>query len=165
MKRFWSGVITAAVVATVGLGAQAGQSSPPAPAGAGAGQAGQGAAAPAQAGAQKIMVSGCVENAPPAAGAAAGAAPTFILADAKMAGAAEGGRAVGTTGAAATRYELDADAKTISAHLNHQVEITGTLQSSAAAPAGAPGAARGGAGASAPRLKVESVKMVSATCS
>jgi hypothetical protein len=43
-------------------------------------------------------------------------------------------------------------------HLNHQVEITGTVQ-----PASG-GAAAGGA-AAAPMLKVESVKMVAAKCS
>ena len=86
-----------------------------------------------------------------------------------MSGSAAGG-AVGTSGTAA-RYSLSGDEKTISPHLNHQVEITGTLDSgSAGAGAGAPsagagaGASAGGASAAGPTLKVESVKMVSATC-
>jgi hypothetical protein len=60
---------------------------------------------------------------------------------------------VGTTGTATTaaRYQLEGEEKLISSHLNHQVEITGTVS-----------AATGGAAA--PILKVESVKMVAATC-
>jgi hypothetical protein len=56
------------------------------------------------------------------------------------------------------RYQLDGEEKAISPHLNHQVEVTGTVE-----PAGA-GAAAGATGAG-PTLKVQSVKMVSATCS
>jgi hypothetical protein len=64
------------------------------------------------------------------------------------------------------RYQLDGEEKTISPHLNHQVEITGTVQGGAAPGAGAGAAAAGaGAGAAGPTLKVDSVKMVSATCS
>jgi hypothetical protein len=62
------------------------------------------------------------------------------------------------------RYQLEGDEKAISPHLNHQVEITGTVEGGASArpsaEAGAAGAAAGG-----PMLKVESVKMVAATCS
>jgi hypothetical protein len=114
--------------------------------------------------ANKMTISGCIENAPAAAAAAGGAAAggaasaqaKFILANAKPAGAA--GAAVGTAGTTATRYQLEGDEKTISPHLNHQVEITGTVQPAAG------GAAAGGA-AAAPMLKVESVKMVAAKCS
>ena len=85
------------------------------------------------------MIAGCIQTAPPAA-PAAGAAPAaavaskFDLANAKVVS----GGPVGTTGAAPTamRYRLDGDDKTISTHLNHQVEITGTLS-----PATATGAA------------------------
>lgn len=119
----------------------------------------------------KMTIAGCIESAPAAAagggaagGAAAAGAPAggasaqarFVLANAKPAGAAGG--AVGTAGSAATRYQLEGDEKTISPHLNHQVEITGTVQPAAG------GAAAGGA-AAAPMLKVESVKMVAAKCS
>jgi hypothetical protein len=76
-------------------------------------------------------------------------------------GGAPGAGAVGTSGSA-TRYQLEGDEKTISPHLNHQVEITGTLQGGATATATSPG---GAASASAtPTLKVESLKMISATC-
>jgi hypothetical protein len=62
---------------------------------------------------------------------------------------------VGTSGSAAgvTRYRLEGEEKTISAHLNQQVEIIGTV---------GPAQASGAAGA--PMLKVESVKMVAAKC-
>ena len=107
-----------------------------------------------------VMIAGCIQAAPPAAPGAGGtpAAPgasKFDLANAKVVS----GGPVGTTGAAPTamRYRLEGDEKTISTHLNHQVEITGTVT-----PATAGGIA--GATAATPMLKVESVKMVSATC-
>jgi hypothetical protein len=108
-----------------------------------------------------MTISGCIQNAPAAAatpgGAPAAPAAKFVLANAK---AAAGAGAVGTAGSAATatRYQLEGEEKTISPHVNHQVEITGTVQ-----PAGA-GAAAGGATA-APMLKVESVKMTADKCS
>ena len=114
-----------------------------------------------------MTIAGCIQSAPAAAagggaagGAAAGGASAqarFVLANAKPAGGAAGA-AVGTVGTAATRYQLEGEEKTISPHLNHQVEITGTVQPAAG------GAAAGGA-AAAPMLKVESVKMVAAKCS
>lgn len=114
--------------------------------------------------ASKVTISGCIQNAPTASATPGGAAPAaggpaakFVLANAK---AATDAGAVGTAGAAvtATRYQLDGEEKTISTHLNHQVEITGTVQ-----PAGAGAAA--GAAAAGPMLKVESVKMIAAKCS
>ena len=152
MKKLWSGVIAASFVATVGLSAQ--QAPPAAPGGA------QQPAPSAQAttGAKTVTLSGCIQNAPaPAAGATASAtAPKFVLST-KAGGATGAGAAVGTSGAA-MRYQLDGEEKSISPHLNHQVEITGTVQ-----PAGA--AAAAGATGAGPTLKVDSVKMVSATCS
>lgn len=107
--------------------------------------------------ASKVTMSGCIQAAPPAAAApgAPAAKPAeskFDLASAKVVS----GEAVGTTGSAATatRYRLEGDEKTISTHLNHQVEITGTVSPATA----------GGASA-APMLKVESVKMLAAKCS
>jgi hypothetical protein len=103
----------------------------------------------------KTTISGCIQTSPPAApapGATASAATAskFDLAGAKLVTPAP----VGTTGTSTvTRYRLEGDEKTLSPHLNHQVEIVGTV--SAATAAGA---------AAAPMLKVESVKMISATC-
>jgi hypothetical protein len=76
-----------------------------------------------------------------------------------------GSSAVGTAGttAAGTQYRLEADDKALSPHLNHQVELTGTVQNSSASATGAANAAPGSAVAG-PTLKVDSVKMVSATC-
>ena len=115
---------------------------------------------PATTQATTVMIAGCIQSTPPAAPGAGGtaAAPAtskFDLANAKVVS----GGPVGTTGAAATamRYRLEGDEKTLSSHLNHQVEITGTVT-----PAAAAGAA--GTTSAAPMLKVESVKMVAATC-
>src|SRR5688572_23967918 len=164
MKKFWSGVIAASFVATVGLSAQqAPPTSPPAAPGSPQQPA---PSAQAQGQAKTVTVSGCIQNAPAAsatataagASASASAAPKFVLSTkGGAAGAGGAGAAVGTSGTA-MRYQLDGDDKSISPHLNHQVEITGTVQ-----PAGASAAA--GATGAGPTLKVDSVKMVSATCS
>lgn len=116
---------------------------------------------------EKVTISGCIESAPTAVGGAAASAaagPKFMLSNAKM-GDAAARSAVGTSGtaAAATRYRLDGEEKTISPHLNHQVEITGTVQTSSASATGEANAAPGSAAAG-PVLKVDSLKMVSATC-
>ena len=169
MRKFWSGVLAATFVASVSVAAAQEQAPrPSSPGGAGAvGTAGDQAPSPArgaQGGASKsITVSGCIQNAPAAtakadAGGAAASASSgakFILAM-KPAGGAAGGGAVGTAGSGGAKYQLDGDEKTISPHVNHQVEVTGTLDSAAG------GGAAAGAG---PTLKVESVKMVAATCS
>jgi hypothetical protein len=109
-----------------------------------------------------VTITGCIQNAPAASATPGGAATTasaaakYVLANAKP---AAGGSAVGTAGsAAATRYQLEGEDKTISPHVNHQVEITGTVQ-----PAGAGAAV--GAAAAGPMLKVESLKMIANKCS
>jgi hypothetical protein len=110
-----------------------------------------------------VTISGCIQNAPTASATPGGAAATtpaaakYVLANAK---AAAGAAAVGTGGSAATatRYQLEGEEKTIAPHVNHQVEITGTVQ-----PAGAGAAA--GAAAAGPMLKVESLKMIANKCS
>ena len=159
MMKIWSGVLAASFVATVGLSAQ---QAPPTSTPAGPGAAQQPAPSAQASGQSKaVTISGCIQAAPASAatagGAASASASKFVLAAKPAAGAAGG--AVGTSGTA-MRYTLDGEEKTISPHLNHQVEITGTVQPSSASAA----PAAGGAPAS-PTLKVESVKMVSATCS
>ena len=114
----------------------------------------------------KVTISGCIENAPATGAAASASARSFVLAKGKMANAAAGSTAaVGTTGTAAagTQYRLEGDEKALSPHLNHQVEITGTVQNTSASATGAANAAPGSAAAG-PTLKVDSVKMVSAKC-
>jgi hypothetical protein len=155
MKNVVSAVIVASSLA-VGLAAQGQQ---PAVQGREPAAQGQQPAAPAAAAAQagKVTISGCIQNAPTATAGAAPSTPAlaskFELAGAKMVSQVP----VGTTGtgAATTRYRLDGEEKTITPHLNHQVEITGTLSPAA-----------GAAGATAvPMLKVESLKLVAEKCS
>ena len=99
-----------------------------------------------------------------AAPAPAGADKTFYLNNPTM--AADAGRnqgAVGTSGLSLTGYRLEGDTKLISPHLNHQVRITGSVQSSNASATGAARSAPGST-ASMPTLNVESVTMVDAKC-
>jgi hypothetical protein len=125
-----------------------------------------------------VTISGCIQNAPPTATAsataggagdkpAAGASASvgtsgsqrFVLANAKPAAGASAG-AVGTSGSS-SRYELDGQSAELTKHLNHQVEITGTVSPAPAAGAASPSAS---ASTASPKLMVTSVKMVSATC-
>ena len=110
-----------------------------------------------------VTISGCIQNAPAQGADASATGSKYVLANAK-AGTGAKSSAVGTTGnaAAATRYRLDGEDKAISPHVNHQVEITGTVQSNSASATGATASAAGGAAG--PMLKVDSVKMISATC-
>ena len=121
--------------------------------------------------ADNLIVTGCLERraasvaTPAPAGAPAGndAAAGFVLTKVM--------RPVGTAGStsaasAASTYRLDADDSKLSSHVGEKVEITGMLanrsdnsSASASRDAGAAGAA-----ADAPRLKVDSVKMIAKTC-
>jgi len=101
-----------------------------------------------------ITVTGCIQKAESSAAAAPAAgeqkekAAGFVLANARPGKADE---AVGTSGSASsTKYPLDADASKLDAHVGHRVEITGNFQPNTT---GAP-----------PTMKVESVKMVGASC-
>lgn len=112
-----------------------------------------------------VTLSGCLERAPqsdagapPSSSAAATASTKFVLTNAS----ATASGAVGTAGAAkpATRYQLDVEDTKVSPHIGHKVEVTGILQApSSASPSGASPSM-----AAAPRLKVNAVKMVAATC-
>jgi hypothetical protein len=177
MKQFWSGVVAASFVATVGLAAQNNPPGSASPGSQGGASARPSTSAQASASGKSMTISGCIQSAPAAtatagaagASASASAGSKFVLANAKMPSTGSSSSAVGTSGTS-SRYQLQGDEKQISAHLNHQVEITGTLESASAAggaAAGSPSAAGGSStsGANAPTLKVESVKMVSATCS
>ena len=169
--RILSSVIAASFVATVGLAAQ---QAPPTSSPAAPGGERQQPAPSAQASGQSktVTLSGCIQNAPAAsasasaAGASASASSAeqkFVLSTKPASGAAAGS-AVGTSGTA-MRYQLEGDTKAISPHLNHQVEITGTVDNSSASASGASAGAAGAGAPSGPMLKVESVKMVAATCS
>ena len=54
--------------------------------------------------------------------------------------------------------QLGAVVAQLNLHVGHKVEVTGTVADSATAPAGA------GSSTNVPRLKVDSVKMLDATC-
>jgi len=146
------------VVSSIAVGA-AGQAGAPASQGQQPAAGEQQPAARTPAAPAKMVISGCIQNAPAAAatagttGAGAPAAPSakFVLANAKAAAAAAGAAPV------SARYQLDGEEKTVSTHLNHQVEITGTVQPVSLTT---PGAGPGG-----PMLRVESVKMVAEKCS
>ena len=118
------------------------------------------------AGDEKVTISGCIQNAP-AEGATASAAEggsKYVLGNAKMASGASRSSSVGTSGTTGAKsYRLEGEDKTISPHLNHQVEITGTVQNASGSSTGAAGAASGSAAAG-PTLKVDSLKMVSTKC-
>src|SRR5262245_24174529 len=109
----------------------------------------------------KVTISGCIQNAPAPPGVTPSPfAAKYELANAKPASGASSSTAVGTSGTSnvANRYRLNGDDKKISPHLNHQVEITGTVQTSSASNAASGSAAEG------TMLKVDSVKMLAATC-
>lgn len=179
MKRQWLGVCVAVGFATTAvLGAQGNPSpanTPPADAAAPPGiqkpaQPAPALPAPAQAPAQAkgntVTISGCIQDTPmasAAAPAAAGATKTFYLNNAMAADVGRDKAAVGTSGLTATGYKLEGDDKLFTPHLNHQVRIVGTVQSSSASPTGAASAAPGSTAAG-PTLKVESVTMVAAKC-
>ena len=116
-----------------------------------------------------ITVTGCIQKAAQAATGTSGTAtagsamkePQFVLANASLSGTG----ATGTSGstppitAVASEYRLDADEAKLTPHVGHKVEIIGTPE--AAPRATQPPAA---SAANAPKLKVDSVKMIAATC-
>jgi hypothetical protein len=151
--RFWFG--TCAAMALAFTVVTLAQEPPPAP------QAGSAAKA--------ITVTGCIQRASQAPTGTTGTAapasatkePQFILANASLSASGTAGTAGTTppTTAVASEYRLDADEAKLTPHIGHKVEITGTPE--AAPRATQPPAA---SAANAPKLKVDSVKMVAATC-
>ena len=103
--------------------------------------------------ADAITVEGCVQRgtsgSPTGTTGTTGAAATpFVLTSAaKPAGST-------ATTPIASSYRLDADTSKLTPHVGHKVEITGTL----APPEG------GSAAMSSPKLKVDNVKMIAASC-
>jgi hypothetical protein len=154
-KRVWSGVLASIFCGTVAVAAAQDPQTPQSGAASG----------------KSMTVSGCIQKAEPSAGATGTAGTTsasdtkFVLKNVSSAGAAGTSGTAGTAGSAsasgatASEYRLDADDAKLSPHVGHKVEITGTVDKSAS------GASSSAASAAAsPKLKVESVKMVSATC-
>jgi hypothetical protein len=115
---------------------------------------------------KKVTFSGCIERQPASAAAVTGApSMPFMLTNAAAAGAgapvATSGSGAGAASAKAS-YRLDGTESTLTPHVGHKVEITGTVEESR--PAAAAGGASASANAPAGTLKVDSVKMVSTTC-
>ena len=125
--------------------------------------------------AASVTVEGCVQRGTASNSATPGTVGTsgspstgFVLANAvkptATAGAtsapptAERPSAAAGSASIATSYRLDADDSKLSPHVGHKVEITGSVDDSSGAPAAGPNAT------SLPKLKVDSVKMVAATC-
>ncbi len=127
--------------------------------------------------ADSVTIEGCVQRSPAAPTAAPSATPgatgtagttaasssMFVLANAMKPAAsvappaASGAPAAAASSAAiASSYRLDADDSKLTPHVGHKVEITGTVDSSSASSS--PGAS------AVPKLKVDSVKMVAASC-
>jgi hypothetical protein len=74
--------------------------------------------------------------------------------------AASGAPAAAASSAAiASSYRLDADDSKLTPHVGHKVEITGTIDSSSSS-----GASSSPSASAVPKLKVDSVKMVAASC-
>ena len=133
-----------------------------------------------------VTIEGCLQRAaapnsatPGATGTSGSAAGAFVLANAMKStaagnAAAPASPAAGTAGrpgadassaAIASTYRLDADVSKLSPHVGHKVEVTGTFENApSAAAAAAPPASSSPAAANLPQLKVDSVKMVAATC-
>ena len=164
MKSHWSGVFVALGIATTAvLGAQGNPSpatTPPPDAAAPGIQRSTPVPQPAEAKSGSVTITGCVQDTPMAAAAAAaparqGATTAYYLNNATP--DAKDRAAVGTSGLSATGYKLEGDTKLITPHLNHQVRVVGMVQSSSAA-------ASPGSTAAAPTLRVESVTMLSAKC-
>jgi hypothetical protein len=120
-----------------------------------------------------ITVSGCVQRAAETPTGTSGTTPAtrstsetkFVLKSASSSGTATTGTA-GTAGAAAANeYRLDADDAKLTPHVGHKVEISGTLDESAKETTPGQPATGAASSASAPKLKVDTVRMISSTCS
>ena len=131
---------------------------------------------PSSSNANKVTVTGCVQRAmsesPTGTSGVAGAAKPdtqFILANAS-AGTATAGTSGTTTPSTssmpiAPRYRLDdAEQAKIAPHVGHSVEISGTIDDAtrASSPSATPGASS--TAAPAPKLKVDSIKMLASSC-
>jgi hypothetical protein len=100
-----------------------------------------------------ITVTGCVEKPDGPATAASTApntakGPAFMLTNVRAGGANEPAGTSGTPNTA--KYPLEADTSKLSPHTGHRVEITGTFQPNL--------------NGAAPTLKVDSLRMIAATC-
>jgi hypothetical protein len=110
------------------------------------------------------MIEGCLQRITMVPSATSGATGTsgsaaggFILETSKPTGTS------GSAPAIAPRYRLDAEDSKLGPHVGHRVEITGTIDEMADKPSGA--ASLSSAASAAPKLKVDSVRMLASVCS
>jgi hypothetical protein len=155
-RHHLAAALAAAVLCSVGAAAQAPSSTSRA-AGSTAGE--------------RVTLIGCVERAdqltPSATTAETADSQSFVLmkADAAGATASERPAAVGTSGGVGPMYRLVGKTSDLNTHVGQKVEVTGTRDVSEAANAAAQAAnATNPTAAHAPRLRVESVKMLAETC-
>ena len=125
--------------------------------------------------AKNITVTGCIQRAAPGptgtsgtTGATRSTSETkFLLTDAVMNPAGTTGTA-GTTRpstAAASEYRLDADDAKLTPHVGHKVEIAGTVEEpTSTTPPQPPSLESTASAANGPKLKVDTVRMISSTC-
>ena len=170
--HFWAGLVAVTCSAGITVAAQtAGQTTPQPP-------------SSSQSAANQITVTGCVQRAPAmpsstattgTTGAATSSEASFILANAAVSGSASAASSTatsptGTSGSAAapTSYKLDADASKLSAHVGHKVEITGSLDKetsrASSSTSSAAGTTTSTSTSMSPKLKVDTVRMIAASC-
>ena len=120
--------------------------------------------------ATKITLTGCVERAdqmtPTGTATTTVDSQSFVLIHATKSGTADSrSETAGTSGTANTgkgsMYRLDTEASKLNPHVGHKVEVTGSLDATGSAT---PASADPPSAENAPRLKVDTVKMLSETC-
>jgi hypothetical protein len=131
---------------------------------------------------RRITVTGCLQAVPPGATGATSPTGTSGTADAKgdpatgdakflltnVTPADSAGGANAAAAAAPRTYRLIANEAALSPHLGKKLELTGTLDdqsSSTSSPSSASSDASAASAGSAPKLKVESGKVIAAQCS
>lgn len=129
--------------------------------------------------AKTITVTGCVERAeqsPTGTSGTTGAAssmgmgePKFVLTNVEPSASGTAGTSgTSETPSIASKYRLDADDAKLEDHVGHKVEITGTVTpppSAGESSEAPPSSSSNAASAKAPKLKVDSVKMIASSCS
>ena len=125
----------------------------------------------------RITVTGCVEPAAPSARDSSKTDTKYVLTDAKSEQSGQGpstgtkagqsGQASGTgstsSSPSSSTYRLNANDKTLGPQVGHHVEIVAVVEEPGTpTPVGTSGSAE--STAAAPKLKVEQIKMIAATC-
>lgn len=104
----------------------------------------------------KVTVRGCLQRGTPTSASTTGvprpAEDAFVITNARVDGSATSGKGVS--------YDVEGKSSELRKHAGHEVELTGRMDNSAV-PAPASTSAGPDYG---PRLRVESVKMISASC-